>query len=76
MAKGMKRAIFFNQDPTYKAVVAIMRNEEREKKAAPWRVSGILMKVDRENGYELEKGFKLRDRKTGKRYISGKGWEE
>ncbi|BBK24434.1 hypothetical protein [Dialister hominis] len=76
MAKnGMKRAVFFQGDPTFNSVWARWRKEEqearRQKRAMlPFRVIGIVRMFIRRAGYELLSDVVIRDKKSGDVYRS------
>ena len=76
MAKGgMKRTAYFQGDPTYDAVWAKWRKEEKaakqERRAMiPFRVMGIVRLFIKKAGYRLNSDIEIIDKKTGVKYIS------
>lgn len=76
MAKdGMKRSTYFQGDPTFNAVWAKWRKEEREAKKEkrsmlPFRVMGIVRMFIRRAGYRLNSDIEIIDTRTGERFVS------
>lgn len=76
MAKdGMKRTVYFQSDPTFNAVWARWRREERAAKQQkrsmiPFRVMGIVRMFIKRAGYQLISDVEIRDKRTGEVYLS------
>lgn len=76
MAKGgMRHGVYNNPDPTFNAVWAKWKKEERaareERRAMiPFRVLGIMRMFARRAGYRLLSDLTIQDTKTGIIYTS------
>lgn len=72
---GMRRNVYFHSDPTFDAVWAKWRKEEREAKKEersmiPLRVMGIIRLFVKRAGYQLLSDIEIMDVKSGDKFRS------
>ncbi|WP_444219108.1 hypothetical protein [Dialister succinatiphilus] len=76
MAKnGMRRQVYYRSDPTFEAVLARWRQEERamersDKSISPIRVLGTVRMLIKRAGYRLISDIEILDTRTGDKYRS------